>query len=231
MRRCLPVLLVLAFLFSLAPTTEAGPRSARDAALVAKLKKQRLSNVKFDKMSLPKVVKWLRAATGQNILLKHAVLAKADIDPKDIEISIELRDVTVAQLLKLILESHDLAATVKSNIVFITTKADSYGKPVTLMYSITHLTYKKIDFIAPELSLKTDGEAGIEYEPEVEVENDTLSTGDAVIDLIKQMVLPEGWETNDDWRITGTDRYILVRAPKSVQRLIPRVLDQLQSIK
>ena len=52
----------------------------------------------------------------------------------------------------------------KSNIVFITTKADSYGKPVTLMYSITHLTYKKIDFIAPELSLKTDGESGIEYE-------------------------------------------------------------------
>ncbi len=231
MRRFLPVLLVLACLLSLAPVTEAGPTSARDAALMAKLKKQRLSNVKFDKMTLPNVVKWLRVATGQNILLKHAVLSKADIAPKDIEISIELRDITVTQLLKLILEPHQLAAKVKGNILFITTKADSYGRPVTLMYSITHLTYKKIDFIAPELSLRTDGDAGVEYEPEVEVEDDTLSTGDAVMDLIKQMVLPEGWDTNDDWRITGTDRYILVRAPKSVQRLIPRVLDQLQSIK
>jgi hypothetical protein len=231
MRHLLPILLVLACVLALAPVSEAGPTSARDAALMAKLRKQRLSNVKFEKMTLPNVVKWLRVATGQNILLKHAVLAKADIAPEDIAVSIELRDVTVTQLLKLVLEPHGLAAQVKSNIVFITTKADSYGRPVTVMYAITHLTYKKIDFIAPELSLKTDGEAGIEYEPEVEVEDDTLSTGDAVIDLIKQMVLPEGWESNDDWRITGTDRYILVRAPRSVQKLIPRVLDQLQSIK
>ncbi len=231
MRLALAALLVVTLIvpFAAGPA-DAGPSTAKKTAgLIAKLKKQRLSNVKFEEEALEKVVVWLRTATGENFHIKKAALEKAGIDLEDIVVTATLKDVTVATFLKLILEPHELAAVVKGNVVYLTTKKDSYGKPITRLYGISHITWTKIDFIAPEMNLTHPDDVGEEYTPEVEVEDDPLNNGDAVAELVKELI--PGWDENDEWSITATDQYMVIKAPKSIHKCIPGVLDKISSMK
>ncbi|MGE0193307.1 MAG: hypothetical protein AB7T63_14835 [Planctomycetota bacterium] len=237
MRTCLLVL-VAALAAPVLPAAAPGPAEAaprtrlEGAALLRALERQRLSDVRFQDATLDSVVRWLRIATGQNIVVKTTVLAKADIDLDAIRFNVELADVSVANLLRLILQPHGLTAVVKQNIIFITTIQDSYGRPVTRMYGIAHITWQKVDFHAPPLDLRPSNFVPVEeYEPEVPVEDDPLTDAEGVIELVTQMVEPEGWAANDDWSISGTRRYLLVRAPASVHRKIPRALAEIASMK
>ena len=227
-----PLLVVVAFAFMSGPIAQAGPNTRlRGAQLAQALRVQRLKTVKFDAVELPELVKWLRVATGANIVIRHRALQKAGIDPKDITFTAELEDVTVATLLGLALKPHELTAVVKGNVVLITTRADGWGKPVTRLYAISHITYRKVDFIAPDIDLRpSDYVPPNEYEPERVVEDDPLAEGDAVAELVQEMVVPGEWE-NDGWSIRANQRYLIVRAPRRVQALIPRALAGIASMK
>lgn len=216
----------------LAPLAQASPASQRRAlALAAALKKQRLTNVKFEEVDLKGVVKWLRTATGRNFVIDQKAILKADIDIESIRYTITLTDVTVATLLGVLLEPHALAAVVKDNVVFITSKKASYGKPVTKMYPISHITWTRTDFIPPDINLRPSGFIEDEYEPEVIHEDDPLTDGEAVAELLKTMVLPDAWDENDDWTIRGTKTYLIVRAPKAVHAKIPRAIEMIAAMK
>jgi hypothetical protein len=233
-RRLLPATLLLllaaALLAASALPAAAGP-SSRTAALAAKLRTQRLENVRFEDASLPNVLKWLRIATGSNFVLKRSALAKAGIDPDDIRSTLTLERVTPAVLLNLVLEPHDLTAVVKGNVVYVTTRVDALGKPVTRIYAISHITWTKTDFIAPDINLRPSNFTPMDdYESEVVVENDPLSTGDAVAELLQDLVAPGEWD-NDGWAIRATDRYLVIRAPAAVQAKVDRALAQIASLK
>jgi hypothetical protein len=228
--RALVLLLPVALLVAVAAPPAAGS-PAKDAALLKAIKAQRLSRVEFKENDLQSVLKWLRVATGRNFHLKIGALAKAGIDWESIRYTVSFDDVTVAALLEVLLDPHEMAWVVKDNIVFVTSKADSYGKPFTRMYAIAHITWQKIDFIAPEINLNPSGFVGEDYEPEVLVENDPLATGDAVAEVLKEIVLPEAWSANDDWTIRATDTYLVIRAPKSVHDLVPGALDKIAAMK
>jgi len=205
---------------------------AKDRALVLQLKKQRLTAVQFKETTLKGVVKWLRIATGKNIIIKRAALAKASVDWEDITYTVELRKVSVWTFMSSILaKPHGMALKVKGNIVFITSKADSYGKPVTRLYGISHITYTKTDFIAPNINLNPSGFVEDEYTPEVIVEDDPLNSGDAVVELLKEILLPKLWEENDTWNIRATNRYLVIRAPREIHQFIPRVLAKIAALK
>lgn len=209
----------------------AGP-SAKDVALVRTLKQQRLSKVQFKETNLRGVVKWLRVATGKNIVIKSTALAKADIEWEDIQYTVQLENVAVWTFMDEILaKPHGMALVVKGNIVFITSKADSYGKPVTKMYTISHITWTKTDFYGPSINLNPSGFVDDEYEPEKIVEDDPLNNGDAVAELLKELLLPEKWASADDWNIRATDRYLVIRAPKAVHNLVPRTLAKIAAMK
>lgn len=243
-----PVLLLVALLLAgglaVAPLTpaRAGPKApasskapvapkARQATLLRKLETRRLKNVRFEEVTLPDLVRWLRTATGQNFVIKHRALAKADIDPEDIRITLTLDDVTVATLLKLALEPYDLAAQVKGNVVYVTSRVDALGKPVTHLYWIAHITWTKVDFIAPEINLRpSDYAPADEYEPERIVEDDPLSSGDAVAELLQELVAPGEWD-NEGWSVRATDRYLVVRAPKAIHAKVDRALGMIASLK
>ena len=205
---------------------------AKDLALVRALKKQRLTEVKFKETPIKDVIKWLRVATGKNFHVKQKALADESIELDDIVVNIELERIPVTTFLEVLLKPHGLAWVAKGNIIYITTKKDSYGKAVTRMYGISHITWTKVDFIAPEINLHPSNYTPVEeYEPEVVVENDPLNSGDAVAELIRELLHPKGWEENDDWTIRATDRYIVVRAPKSIHARIPRTLDMIAGMK
>ena len=233
-RLLLPLVLLLGLLAvpALQPVAEAGKtRSLRGQALVHKLKTQRLKNVTFKEVDLPGLLKWLRVATGHNYVLDRKGLMKAGIDPKDVTFTAELEDVTVAAVIQFALEPHDLAAVVKGNVVWVTTRALSLGKPVTRMYAISHITWRKVDFIAPDINLYPSGYISpVEYEPERVVEEDPLASGDQVAELLMELVGRGEWD-NEGWSMSATDRYLVIRAPRSVHRQIPRALDVIASLK
>ena len=233
---CLVVLALTGALSALLPaaslsSAEAGSL-AKDVALVKTLKKQRLSQVSFKEASLKDVVKWLRVATGKNIIIKRAALTKAGVEWKELSYSVTLKNVSVWTFMESILtKPYGMGLKVKGNIVFLTSKADTYGKPVTKMYSISHITYTKTDFFAPEINLNPSGFQEEEYEPEKIVEDDPLTEGDAVAELLKEILLPKGWENNDSWSIRATTRYLVIRAPRAVHALVPRVLGKIAALK
>jgi hypothetical protein len=204
---------------------------ARDAALAEALRTRRVSNVRFEEMPLDGVVKWLRVATGVNVHVKSAALAKAGIDVSALRFTVTLDDVTLATLLQVLLEPHDLAAKVEGNVLFVTTKADAAGKPVTRLYGISHITFTKIDFMAPAMDLRpSDYTPTEEYVPEKVVENDPLTSGDAVAELVKEIVAPGQWDAQG-WTIRGTDSYLVVRAPLAVQAQVSRALHVIAALK
>lgn len=214
------------------PSTAEAGMSAKDRALVLQLKKQRLTKVQFKDTDLKGIVKWLRVATSKNILIKRAALAKADIDWEDIRWTVTLEKVGVWTFLEeVVAKPHGMALKVKGNILFITSKADSFGKPVTRMYAISHITWTKVDFIGPDINLKPSGFTDDDYEPEVIREDDPLATGDAVADLLKEILVPKLWDENDSWNVRATDRYLVIRAPKAVHNLVPRTLSKIAAMK
>jgi len=217
----------------LVPTLDAlAGDAAKDRALVLELKKQRLTRIEFKEADLDGVIKWLRIATSKNIMVNTAALAKAGVEWKDIRYTVSLEKVAVWTFMEEVLaKPHEMALKVKGNILFLTSKADSYGRPVTKLYSISHITWTKTDFIGPEINLKPSGFTGEEYTPEVVVENDPLNTGDAVAELLKELLLPKQWEENDAWSIRATDRYLVVRAPLDVHARIPSALSKIASMK
>ena len=215
-----------------AAALDADASSAKDRALVLKLKKQRLSKISFKKTNLKGIVKWLRIATSKNIMIKTTALAKAGVDWEDITYTVELKKVSVWTFMNdVIAKPHEMALKVKGNIVFITSKADSYGKPVTKLYGITHITYTKTDFIGPNINLNPSGFTEEEYEPEVVVEDDPLNNGDAVAELLKELLFPKLWEENDTWNIRANDRYLVIRAPREVHKYVSRTLTKIASMK
>lgn len=223
---------VLALLMAASALTATAGPSAKDLALLQALKSQRLTKVAFKETDLRGIVKWLRVATGKNILIKQHALAKAGIEWQELTWTVELENVSVWTFLDdVVARPHDMAVTVKGNIVFLTSKADSYGKPVTKLYGISHITWTKVDFIAPPLDLHPSGFVEEEYEPERVVEEDPLNSGDAVAELVKDLVFPQAWDENDEWNIRATDRYLVIRAPREVHARIPRALAMIASMK
>ena len=230
--RSLAIALV-ALVCVLAPGFDAQADSAsKDRALVLQLKKQRLTQIEFKDTDLDGVIKWLRVATSKNILVNTVALAKAGVEWKDIRYTVSLEKVDVWTFMQDVLaKPHEMALKVKGNIVFFTSKADSYGRPVTKLYGISHITWTKTDFYGPEINLKPSGFTEDDRPTEVVVENDPLTTGDAVAELLKELLLPKLWEENDTWNIRATDRYLVIRAPLDVHARIPAALSKIASMK
>jgi hypothetical protein len=228
----LPVVL-LACAIGAAPLAAVRPASAQDArgaALEQEMRTRRLSKVKFEGTKLEDVVQWLRIATGWNYVVKKDVLAKANIDLDTITVTVELSDVTVATFLEIALEGHGLVAKPNGNIVYVTTKADAQGKPVYVLYPICHLTWTKTDFHGPDIDLHPSGFTPVdEYQPEVPVEDDPFTDPQKIVDMVKEMV-DEAWDT-EGWSITATKTFLMVKAPRAVQRRVAATLEVLASMK
>jgi hypothetical protein len=216
----------------LAPAHAGGTASSipRGAALVEALKTKRLKRVEFKELALKDLVTWMRTATGWNFVVNHSALTKADIDASALSFTADFEDLAVGTLLDVLLEPVGMALRVHDNIVFLTSKADALGRPITRLYGISHITWTKIDFIAPDMQLLPSNAPVEDYEPEVVDESDPLASGDAVVELVKDLVAAGQWET-DGWSIRATNQYMVVRAPASVHALIPRALDTIASLK
>jgi hypothetical protein len=209
-----------------APPAAAGP-SEREAALAQSLRTRRISSVALEKASLDDVVRYLRVATGLNFHVRREVIAKAGIDLDALTFTLDLDDVTVASLLELVLRPHGLAAVVRGNIVHVTTKADALGPPVSRLYAISHLTWRLTDFVAPSLDLHPSGYTPPEEDSEV-VREDGFDA-DQIATLVREQV-PVDW-SQEGWGISVNARFLVVRAPRSVQAQVAAALARIEAFR
>ncbi|MFM8981200.1 MAG: hypothetical protein ACKOSS_12165 [Planctomycetia bacterium] len=202
----------------------------RGAALASALRSTRLARVELDEVELPRLLEWLRTATGWNWALDRKALAEAGLDPALVRVSAHFEDLAVATLLEVVLEPHGLALRVHDTLVWVTTKAAAEGPLLTRLYGITHLTWTKVDFPGPRISLQPDG-AGAEVVPAEElVEDDGLATGEQVVEMVQRLVEPGRWGS-DGWEMRATQRDLVVRAPAAVHARVLRALAMLQAVK
>lgn len=228
MRRLAILVLACAFPAAIALPARAGD-DARAVALARSLETRRVRNVKFDSAKLETVLQWLRIATGSNFVVKRQVLSKAGIDPDAVKTTLQLDDVTVATVLRLVLEPHDLVAKVEGNIVFVTTKADAMGPPVFVLHPISHLTWTKTDFHGRKIDLHPSDFVPEEEPEETIVEDDPLRDPQAIVDLVKQFV-DAPWDT-EGWSIAANKQFLSCRAPRVVQARVAKVLAILAAFK
>lgn len=211
----------------------ARPASAdakKDAALEAAVKVRKLPQVRFADTSLQDAATWLQVATGWNFVVKTTVIEKAGVDLSAVRYKLELSDVTVAGLLRVMLEPHGLVWKVEGNIVHLTTKADAQGKPVLVLYPISHLTWTKTNFRGPDIDLHPSGfTVADDAAEEEEDEEDPFRDPQHVADLVKEMV--DATWTEEGWSLTATKQWLMVKAPRSVQRQVARALAQMAALK
>lgn len=203
--------------------------AAKDAALAAAVRTRRLPQVVWADVALDPAVAYLRVTTGWNFHVRKPVLEKAGVDLASLRFTADLRDVTVAAVLRLLFEPHGIVWTVKGNIIHLTSKADALGKPYLVIHPISHLTWTKTNFRGPRIDLLPSGFADDESPEEEEDETDPFRDPQYVVDLVKQMVeAPWG---DPGWSITATKVHLMVRAPRSVQVQVLRALSMMVAMK
>jgi hypothetical protein len=230
-RRLLPALVLALAAPCLAPArpAAAGPLERRAAALVAGLATRRVRGVKFDQAPVDEVVGWLRLATGWNFVVRRAVIAKAGIDLDTIRTTLDLDDVTVGTVLEVVFGPHGLVAKAEGNIVYVTTRADALGPPVLALYPISQLTWQKIDFHGPDIDLHPSDFTPPEHVDESPVEDDPFLDPQHVVDLVKEMV-DAPWDT-EGWSLRATKQFLMVRAPRAVQREVADAVERMSALK
>ena len=115
----------------------AGPDAPRKKARsIANILTTQKISVEFKKASLDQFVKFIRTATGINIVVNKRQIEKDGGDVDAIEIALEVKNVKVIDALKLALQGHELGLKVKGNILYITSKKDALGKPVLRIASM-----------------------------------------------------------------------------------------------
>jgi hypothetical protein len=216
----MPRFLAPLLLLALAVAAEAPPA----AQGVVNLLRSRRLTVKLEKASLDQLVSHVRAATGINIFVHKARIAKDGGDAGAIEIDLDVKDVAAGDVLKIALEGKDLGFRIDRNVLIITSKKDARGKPVLRVYSVAHLLVPIRDFPGQDMNVYPSGYERPEP-PEPEVVQ-TYESSEQLAELVRTFTGEGTWE-DEGVRITVFRHHLFVRTYPAVHGQIARFLDEL----
>jgi len=218
--------LTLAALFALlvAPAL-AGPEATRKKARsIANILTTRTISVEFKKATLDQFVKFVRTATGINIVVNKARIEKDGGDVDAIEIALEVKNVKVINAIKLALQGHELGLKLKGTILYITSKKDALGKPVLRIYSVAHLLVPLRDFPARDMNVYPS-----HYEPPEAEEPEVVQTyesSEELAELIRNFTGKDTWE-NEGIAIHVFRKHLFIRTYPGVHKEVIRFLAML----
>lgn len=218
--------LTLAVLFALlAAPLSAGPEATRKKARsIANILTTRKISVEFEKATLDQLVKFVRTATGINIVVNKARIERDGGDVDAIEITLQVKNVKAIDALKLALQGHELGLKVKGNILYITSKKDALGKPVLRIYSVAHLLVPIRDFPARDMNVYPSN-----YEPPEAEEPEVVQTyesSEQLAELIRTFTGKDTWE-NEGVAIHVFRNHLFIRTYPRVHREVARLLAML----
>lgn len=218
------IVALVALLAALAP---AGP-AAPDARGLANTLRTRLVTVRLDDATLDEFVDFLRKASGVNIVVNRKAIAKDGGDADAIRVAIDVKDVTVLDALRIVLEPLDLGMRVRGNVLLITSKRDARGESVLVLYDVADLLMPIRDFPAPDLNIYPSGyEPPEPPEPEV---HQAIETSEELAELVRQFTGRGTWE-DAGIRITVLRRHLFVRQYPAVHAEIRRFLEAVRGLR
>jgi hypothetical protein len=202
-----------------------GDRVDREQSVANLLTGRRLT-VKLEKVTLDEFVEYVRAATGINIFVHKGRMLKDGVDPDAIQIDLDVKDVSAADLLKLALAGVDVGFRIEGNVLIVTSKKDSRGKPVLRIYSVAHLLVPIRDFPGQDMNVYPSN-----YEPPEPPEPEVVQTyesSEQLAELVRTFTGEGTWE-DEGVRITVFRNHLFVRTYPAVHNEILRFLDELPS--
>jgi hypothetical protein len=213
--------LTLAALLLVVPAL-AGPEATRKKARsIVNILRTRTISVEFEKATLDQFVKYVRTATGINIVVNKVRIERDGGDVDAIEIALKVKSVKVIDAMKLALQGHELGLKLKGNILYITSKKDALGKPVLRIYSVAHLLMPLRDFPARDMNVYPSN-----YEPPEAEEPEIVQTyesSEELAELIRNFTGKDTWE-NEGVAIHVFRKHLFIRTYPHVHGEVARFL-------
>lgn len=163
------------------------------SALTKRLREAAPASIDLKEASFDEFLKWLRAASGVNVVASEEVREK--------RVSIQCRDVALRSILKLVLEPLGLGFAERDEAIFIASRERLRKEVQLAVLDVRDLTCSLRDFGSPK-----DDEVVSCY------------TGDDIAQLTKMTIHKEDWEEADGKSIAYNDGIIFVRNSPEVLR-------------
>jgi len=206
------------------PARRAAATQAKRAKSIANVLATRRVSIDFEKASLDRLVRYVRAASGLNIVVLKSRIERDGGDPEGMEISLKVKNVPVGDALRLALEPHDLGLKLKGNVLLVTSKRDARGKPVLRIYSVAHLLVPIRDFPAPDMNIYPSG-----YEPPEPPEAEVVQTyesSEELAELVRNFTGQGTWE-DEGVNVTVFRKHLFIRTYPMVHKEIAGLLARL----
>ncbi len=173
-------------------------------------------------ITLDGAVSYLRSVTGENFVLSQ----KVKDEKSDIEIVLEVNDISVRQVLDLLTEQYEMAWKVRNGVVMLLSGEEAHEKPVLQFYDVKDLVTKISDFPGRDINLVPS-----KYQPpeeDTDIEPQQAFEVDQLIDVIKQTIDPESWEKIEGASIENKNNVLVVRTTPEVHQKMGQLLHDLR---
>ncbi len=118
------------------------------------VKLERLISVDFKDKTLRDVLDNLKGQSGLNITVDSASLSDASINLDAVKIDESLRDLSIRDVMTILLDKARLKFVIENNVVRVTTEKKAQGKLITKVFSVMELVTPVPDFaLAPHQSM------------------------------------------------------------------------------
>ncbi|MHC4340196.1 MAG: hypothetical protein ACYSX0_08295 [Planctomycetota bacterium] len=189
------------------------------------LSQKRVYDLRFEAgdITLGGAIEYLRSVTGLNFVLSQ----KVKEEKADTEIDLSLDNVSVKQVLDLITEPNEMAWKVRNGVVMILDQEEALDKPVLQFYDVKDLVAKISDFPGQEINLVPS-----KYQPpdmdDEELEPTSPFEVDSLIEVIRQTIEPESWDTIEGANIEPKNNVLVVTTTPEIHQKIGSFLTDLR---
>ena len=119
--------------------------------------------VELDGLSFQETINYIRSLSGLQIYVNWKAIGEELPEPKEVELSLKLSDVTVEKALEFILDdagggTAKLGFIVENGVVRITTMGKINSKKFPQVYDVTDLLFRREDTIGPRVDVDSIGE-------------------------------------------------------------------------
>ena len=184
-------------------------------------------DVSFDETPLSDVIHYLKGRAGIAIVLDP----KVGDDLADEPITVTMRNISVGNALRIILDFVDLTWTFRHGVLWITSEEEAFkGRTVLRIYDVRELTMRIRDFAGARIRLRSD-ESGAPGIICIWPEDDEVierADADTLMDLIPEVVAADSWAQNPEASIITVMGMLVVRQTPEVHAEIATLLAQLR---
>jgi hypothetical protein len=180
-------------------------------------------SIDFTEKPLHEVLAFFTSVTEVNLIVSPLLTTAKD--DYDLNVTLKLKNVSVRQVLAILIELKGLSSVYRHGVIMITTPKDARGKPYLRIYSIGDLTMKIRDFPGPDMMLRPAGSEGMEgmFGMVEEGKEHAFADPEFIQDLVQDNCGEDTWE-DDKVAISVTERYMVVRTYGPVHKEITRLL-------